>query len=176
MSLAPNSSLEQRIGLIEDRLAIYNLIALHPPGADTGAGAFLPNFYTEDVVFDRGPDLGGAVGIANMVAFVESDEHKAAIDGGLAHLGNLPFIELQGDSAFVTSYVAILALDHEGKPRELSNHGVSTGYRIHRVLANRWTLVRTEDGWRVKVRKLFPLDGTPAARELLSGALATPGL
>src|SRR5436309_2503634 len=32
-------TLDERIRLIEDRLEIYNLIASHPPSADTGAGA-----------------------------------------------------------------------------------------------------------------------------------------
>ena len=31
------STLEQRFRLIEDRFEIYNLIASHPPSADTGA-------------------------------------------------------------------------------------------------------------------------------------------
>jgi hypothetical protein len=31
-------TLEQRLRAIEDRLEIYNLIATHPPSADTGAG------------------------------------------------------------------------------------------------------------------------------------------
>ena len=32
-------TLDERVRLIEDRLDIYNLIASHPPSADTGAGA-----------------------------------------------------------------------------------------------------------------------------------------
>ena len=33
--MAINKSLEDRIRAIEDRLEIYNLIASHPPSADT---------------------------------------------------------------------------------------------------------------------------------------------
>ena len=33
----PERTLEQRVREIEDRLEIYNLIASHPPSADTGA-------------------------------------------------------------------------------------------------------------------------------------------
>ena len=33
-------TLEQRLRLIEDRFEIYNLIASHPPSADTGAGGY----------------------------------------------------------------------------------------------------------------------------------------
>ena len=55
-------SLERRIRAIEDRLEIYNIIAGHPPSADTGAAAYAEAIYTEDGVFDRGPDLSGATG------------------------------------------------------------------------------------------------------------------
>jgi hypothetical protein len=56
----PIGTLEQRIKAIEDRLEIYNLIASHPPSADTGADYYAEATYTEDGVFDRGPNLSGA--------------------------------------------------------------------------------------------------------------------
>ena len=55
-------TLEHHIQAIEDRLEIYNLIASHPPSADTGASAYAEAVYTEDGVFDRGGDLSGATG------------------------------------------------------------------------------------------------------------------
>jgi hypothetical protein len=42
------STLEHRLRAIEDRLDIYNLIASHPPSADTGAQAYAEAVYTED--------------------------------------------------------------------------------------------------------------------------------
>ncbi|MCY3824945.1 MAG: hypothetical protein OXG62_13885 [Nitrospinae bacterium] len=57
--------------------------------------------------------------------------------------------------------------------RELPNHGVLTGYRIHRVLANRWELTRASGGWKIKSRKLRPLDGSAPARDILANALAS---
>jgi hypothetical protein len=53
----PIGLLEQRIRAIEDRLEIYNLIASHPPSADTGADYYAEVTYTDDGVFDRGPGL-----------------------------------------------------------------------------------------------------------------------
>ncbi|WP_198548933.1 hypothetical protein [Streptomyces sp. PRh5] len=41
-----------------------------------------------------------------MVDFVESDAHRTAIAGGLAHFGSLPLVELDGDTAVATSYIA----------------------------------------------------------------------
>ena len=47
----------------------------------------------------------------------------------------------------------------------------SRGFHVHRVSANRWEFVRTEEGWKIKRRTLRPLDGTEPARKILSGAL-----
>jgi SnoaL-like domain len=52
-------SQEDRLQAIEDRLAIYTLIASHPPSADTAAANYTREVYTEDGVFDRGPKLKG---------------------------------------------------------------------------------------------------------------------
>jgi hypothetical protein len=164
------ASLEDRVRAIEDRLAIYNLIASHPPSADTGADYYTRAVYADDGVFDRGPHVGGA-GREAVAAVVKMPEHQAAISGGLAHFAGLPYIELDGDRAVVTSYLQILTPDPNGAPVELSNHGTSRGFRIHRVAANRWELARTDAGWKIKRRTLRPLDGSEPARQILRQAL-----
>jgi hypothetical protein len=164
-------SLEARLRAIEDRLEIYTLIASHPPSADTGADYYTNAVYTEDGTFDRGEDLDGAVGNKAIGAFTLTPAHQQAIQGGLAHFAGLPHIELDGDAAYVTSYVAIMYPDTHGDDRELPNHGMSKGFRIHRVVANRWTLTRTPEGWKIRSRKLRPLDGSAPARDILSQAL-----
>ena len=110
-----NRTLEQRIRAIEDRLEIYNLIAGHPPSADTGADYYAEAVYTEDGVFDRGPDLSGATGNKAIAASLKSPGHQAAIAGGLAHFTGLPHIALDGDKAVVTSYLQILAPHKSGE-------------------------------------------------------------
>src|SRR5213080_1813597 len=98
-----NRSLEDRLRAIEDRLEIYNLIASHPPTADTGAGKHARNLYAEDAIVD----LGGAKtasGRDAIAAMVETPGHRIAIAGGLAHFAALPHIALDGDAAVVTSY------------------------------------------------------------------------
>lgn len=166
------SSLEQRLSLVEDRLAIYHLIASHPLSADTGHGPFFPQVYTEDAVFDRGSAAPGAIGRDRLVALVQSDAHRAALDGGLAHFGNLLYIDLKGDEAWVTSYLMLVRFDAQAQESELPNHGLSRGHRIFRVLANQWHVVRTAQGWRIQARKLFPMDGSAPARELLQDAVS----
>ena len=94
-----------------------------------------------------------------------------AIAGGLAHFAGLPRIELNGDEAVATSYLQILTPHPTAEPHEVPNHGVSKGYRIHRVGVNRWELVRTRDGWKIKKRSMRSLDGTEPAREILRSAL-----
>src|SRR3984893_1002522 len=163
-------TIEDRVRAIEDRLAIYNLIASHPPSADTGADYYTRAVYADDGVFDRGPHVGGA-GREAVAAAVERAEHQGARAGGLAHSAGLPYVELDGDRAAVTSYLQILMPDPNGAPVELSNHGTSKGFRIHRVAANRWELARTADGWKIKRRTLRPLDGSEPARQILRQAL-----
>jgi len=170
MPKSDTATLEERIRAIEDRLAIYNLIASHPPSADTGADHYTRAVYAEDGVFDRGPHFGGS-GKDAIAAIGKTPAHQAAIAGGLAHFAGLPYIELDGDRAAVTSYLQILMPDPNGPPVELPNHGTSKGFRIHRVAANRWELVRTESGWKIKRRTLRPLDGSEPARQILRQAL-----
>jgi hypothetical protein len=42
---------------------------------------------------------------------------------------------------------------------------------VHRVSADRWEFVRTDEGWKIKRRTLRPLNGAPPEREILGGAL-----
>jgi SnoaL-like domain len=167
---AASPTIEQRLRAIEDRLDIYNLIASHPPTADTGAGGHARIMYAEDAVVD----LGGAktaTGKDAIAGMVETPGHQAAIAGGLAHFAGLPHVALDGDAAVVTSYLQILTPHPTAEPVEVSNHGASAGFRIHRVAANRWDLVRTAAGWKIKRRTLSPLDGSEPARQLLRRAL-----
>jgi hypothetical protein len=164
-------SIEQRLRAIEDHLAILNLIASHPPSADTGADYYTEQVYAEDGEFDRGANLMGAKGNAKIAAIMQTPGHQAAIAGGLAHFTGLPHVVIDGDAAVVTSYLQILTPDASAEPVEVPNHGVSKGFRIHRVGANRWELVRTPQGWKIKRRTLRPLDGSAPAREILARAL-----
>ena len=167
------SSLEWRIRAIEDRLEIYNLIAGHPPSADTGAAAYAEAVYTEDGVFDRGHGLAGATGNKVMGALLQSPGHQAAIAGGLAHFTGLPHVTVEGDTAVVISYLQILTPRKSGEEIEVPNHGASRGYHIHRVVTNRWDLVRTSSGWKIKRRTLRLVDGSEPSRDILRGALET---
>jgi hypothetical protein len=163
-------SIEDRLRAVEDKLEILNLIASHPPAADTGADYYTKWSFTEDGVIDLGGGKG-ATGNEKIAAGQQSPGHLAAIAGGLAHFAGLPRIELNGDEAVATSYLQILTPHPTAEPHEVPNHGVSKGFRIHRVGVNRWELVRTRDGWKIKKRSMRSLDGTEPAREILRSAL-----
>jgi hypothetical protein len=166
-----SDSLEDRVRAIEDKLAIFHLIASHPPAADTGTD----RYYREAFVADGEMDLGGGKGARGndtIGALVKTPEHEAAIAGGLCHFAGLPRVEIKGDSAVALSYLQIITPDRQASPREVSGHGSTTGFRIHRVGANRWELKRSKDGWKVVRRTLRPLDGTDDARALLRKAIA----
>ena len=164
-------TLDQRLRAIEDRLEIYNLIASHPPSADTGAPAYAEAVYTADGVFDRGADLSSWTGNTAIGANLKSAGHQAAIAGGLAHFTGLPHVTIDGDTAVVISYLQILTPKKSGEPVEVPNHGASRGYHIHRVVTNRWDLVRAATGWKIRRRTSRLVDGSEPSREILRGAL-----
>ena len=170
MTTPPNNdSLEARLRAIEDTLAIYHLIASHPPAADTGTEAYYRNAFASDGVIDLGTKT--ATGNENIGAVVKTPEHQAAIAVGLCHFAGLPRVELHGDTAIAISYLQVLTPDKNAKAVELSGHGMSSGYRIHRLGANRWDLKRTKDGWKVARRAYRMLDGGKEAPEMLRQAV-----
>ena len=164
-------ALEQRLRLIEDRLEIYNLIATHPPSADTGGGEYTASVWTEDGVFDRGAEFPRPTGPAAIAATSTSAEHRRAIEQGIAHFAGLPYVRVAGDTAFAISYIQILVPDRGGPVFEVPNHGSSQGFHVHRVAANRWEFVRAEARWKIRRRTVRSLDGSPPARDILRGAL-----
>jgi hypothetical protein len=164
-------TLEDRIRAIEDRLEIYNLIASHPPSADTGSHAYIRSIFVEDAVLDLGAHKT-ATGNKAISEMPQKPEHHQAIKGGLAHFAGLPHITIDGDRAVVTSYLQILTAHPTADEIEVPAHGKSKGYRIHRVGANRWELVRTANGWKIERRTLRSLDGSDPALDILRQALS----
>src|SRR5438067_10900790 len=170
-----NGDLDERIRLIEDRLEIYNLIASHPPSADTGADDYTASVWTEDGVFDRGAEFPRPTGRAAIAGGSSNPEHHRAIEQGIAHFAGLPYLRVTGDTAIAITYLQILVPDRVGPVFEVPNHGSSRGFHVHRVSANRWEFVRTEKGWKISRRTLRPLDGTAPARDILKRALEPTG-
>src|SRR5258707_12321209 len=70
------AGLEARFKIVEDKLAIYEVIASHPPSADTGSADYTSSVYLEGGVFDRGPTPAGATGVENIVASTPRPAHE----------------------------------------------------------------------------------------------------
>jgi len=168
-SLDGDRQITDRVRRLEDWFEISNLIASHPPTVDTGAKSFAASVWVEDGVFDR--ELGTRHGREAIADSMASPGVAAAIHSGLAHFSGLPHVAIRGDIAVAISYLQLLGPDVDRDAVEVPNHGTSKGYRVHRVVANRWELVRTPEGWRIKRRTIRLIDGTEPARELLRGAL-----
>ena len=134
--MSNNKSLEDRIRAIEDRLEIYNLIASHPPSADTAGKDHIAASWVEDGLFDRGENLSSPRGRENIANQVLSADHKAAIDRGLAHFTGLPHVTIDGDTAVVTSYLQILVPQTQGDPVDVPNHGSSQRFAVMRCTRN----------------------------------------
>src|SRR5260370_30144032 len=105
--MSVNRSLEDRIRTIEDRLEIYNLIASHPPSADTAGKDHIAASWVEDGVFDRGENLSSPHGRESIANQVLSLHHQAATERRLAHFTSFPLVYIEGDAAYVSYYLKI---------------------------------------------------------------------
>src|SRR5215469_11207908 len=67
-----NRSIEQRLQAIEDRLEILNLVAAHPPGADSASHDFAESFWLADGTVDMAGQPRGyesMIGVLNTPGF-----------------------------------------------------------------------------------------------------------
>lgn len=147
------SDLEQRIRVIEDRLAIIDLVTRYGPAADSGDGEALAALWAPDGVY-RFDDV--ALVQSDLPGLVDYDTHRALMAAGCAHVLSAPRIDLAAD----------------GETAVAVNHSVvfaCSGDRWHavRVSANRWELARRGGAWRVQQREVRLLDGAADARALL---------
>ncbi len=145
--------LERRIGELEDRMAIFDLIASYGPAVDSMDRLTVARLWDENGSYDFGGEP--LVGRDDVAALVDLDTHKAYVAAGSAHVLSSPRITLQGDRAVAVNYSQVFVKDDDG-------------WRADRTCANRWELRRTGDAWRVESRTNRLLDGSPPARALLA--------
>lgn len=143
-------SIEERLQALEDRAEILDLIASYGPFADSGNGQAISRLwaeggtYTFDATTLQHQELAG---------LVEFDTHKDFMAAGCAHVGTAPSVAIKGDTAVATNHSLVFA--RRGEP-----------WTAERVSANRWELLRTQQGWRVSSRENRLLTGSQWAREL----------
>lgn len=150
-------ALEKKLTRLEDTIAIYQLIASYGPAVDRGDADATAALWLADSTYDWGGTLVcGGEGVA---AMVESERHRGIIGTGAAHVASLPHITFDGESATAIGYSRLYRRD--------GDH-----FQLFRLSANRWELVKTREGWRVRSRANRLLDGAPEARALLEPAPA----
>jgi hypothetical protein len=149
-------ALERRVKHLEDQQSIYRLVSSYGPAMDTGSGPECGSLWADDGVYEF--DDKRAHGPAGVAAMAEAEYQQQLILEGCAHVMAMPLVEVDGDTAVATCYSRVYRNGDDG-------------YWIWRVSANRWELVRTPEGWRVKRRTNHTLDGRPEAREILRQAI-----
>lgn len=147
-------SVAKRLRALEGREAIRELIARYGPLADSGDAASVAALFAEDGVYAVG-GMGEAKGRAAIAALISGPVHQSLMADGCAHVLTSPVIELDGDRSIARCHSVVFRHD-EGE------------WIPVRVAANRWDLARGAFGWQVTRRDNMLLDGSAAARLLLS--------
>ena len=146
-----SSRLERRIRALEDRLAIMELIARYGPAVDRGDADAVARIWQPDGRYRIGDrELAGE----EVPRLVEWPTHLDYLAAGAGHLLTTPTIELGDDVATAWNHSLVLVRRAEV-------------WVADRVSANRWSLERAADGWRVRERVNRLLDGAEQARAIL---------
>ena len=162
-----------RIREIEDRLEIYNLIASHPPSADTGAGDYTRSVWAEDGDLRPRRRIRQADRPAQAIAATWSTRSTTARSSRASPIS--PGCPMCGSPAIRRSRSPIcrsLCPTGSAPYSRCRTTAPARGFHVHRVAANRWDFVRTPAGWKIKRRRLRALDGSEPAREILRGTFA----
>lgn len=152
------AALAARVQLLEDTLAIMNIVSGYGPAVDSGSAEAVADIWTEDGVYDV--DTGAMHGHAELEAMVRSTNHQSYIHGGSAHLVGPPHIKIDGDTAVATCHSQLVLRDTE--------KGVN---RVARITANRWEFARIDGAWKVTLRTNRLLDGRAEARDILAAGV-----
>jgi hypothetical protein len=151
-------ALAARVRLLEDQLAIMQLVAQYGPAVDSGSGDAAAQLWTEDGVFD----VVGHIrmqGRDEIAGMVHGTGHQGLITNGAGHVLTTPHVVVDGEEATGRSYALNIRWD-----------APTDRFIVGRVSANTWRWVRTETGWRIAERVNANLDGTAAHRQMLAPA------
>jgi ketosteroid isomerase-like protein len=134
--LARLSALEDRVGVLEDELAITRTVVEYGFAVDTGDAGATGARFTEDAVFDV--DGGVMRGREQVEAMVLGDGHQRLLPN-CAHTIGPVVVRPDGDTAEVVGYSRIYVRDDDG-------------FDLFRIGCNHWQMRREADGWRIASR------------------------
>src|SRR5947207_11866066 len=109
------ADLEKRLQLIEDRLAIYQILSAFAPVIDGGGEEEAAEFYTEDGVYVVDvPGAPPANGRAAVLGIYSSEMHRNAVRQGMSHMLGFPHVKIDGDRASAVTYACIFRWRDDG--------------------------------------------------------------
>ena len=149
------ATLERRLRRLEDQHEVAQVVAAYGPLVDAAEAERVAALWTED----GGYDVEDLVmhSRADVEAMVRSEAHQGLVGRGCSHFLGPAHVTVDGDRAVATCESVLLVRGRED--------------RVHpvRIGANRFDLVRTDEGWRIRHRTTRGLDGGGGAQELLAG-------
>lgn len=166
MSRPDSSDLEMRLQLIEDKLAILNILAGSPLSSDVASESYWESMFAHDAVMDRG-GTHGLESRAEIMDIVRGADQASAIESGMAHVAALPHIRIDGDRAVATGYLQVLVVDPDSPQVNLAGKGSRKALATYHLTVNRWEFARTDQGWQVTKRVVRAI-ATPDGRCLLN--------
>jgi hypothetical protein len=154
-------ALEARLRELEDRAAIMQIIATYGPSADACAHETIAGLWTDDGTYEV-VGFSSYQGSAGFEALITNQTHLGYVSAGSSHVMAMPHIVIDGDTAVATGYSQVFVRDGQY-------------WRVERASGNRWELVRTAEGWRVKARYNHLMDGSDGSFSILRGATGQAG-
>lgn len=154
-------TIEERLGRLEDQLAIYQVINGYGYAVDGLSAEVVGSCYTDDGVYAVG-DIGAFEGREEIEAITRDPGHLELVNAGCAHMSTVPHVVINGDRAVATCHTMV------------AMHG-DDGFFIGRLSASRLQLARQNDGsWKIVHRQNYMLDGNPQASALLGSLKEGP--
>jgi ketosteroid isomerase-like protein len=150
------ASLEARVRVLEDELAIARTIVAYGFAVDSGDGSATGEMFTDDAVFDVDGDFVMR-GRAAIEAMVLDDQGHQRLLPDCAHTIGPAVIRVDGDRATAVGYSRIY----------VRRNGEVDLFRLG---CNRWQLVRSTDGWQI-ARRITRAVGSAAAQAVLAEGL-----
>jgi hypothetical protein len=142
--------LEHRLGALEDRVAIEDLINAYGPSVDSGDIAALVGLWSNDGWYSVD---GARTEARDLSIIIERESHQRYLAAGCAHVMSAPRIDLRGDSAEARNYSCVLV-------------AAESGWRTDRVSANYWTFSRENGSWRIRTRTNEVISGADTVRRI----------
>ncbi len=98
-------ALEQKVSRLEDRAAIFQLMASYGPAVDSLNGKAVAALWMPDGAYHSDALVFACQD--GLTELVQSDFHQQVVKAGSAHIVSLPHLEISGDTAVATNYTIL---------------------------------------------------------------------